>query len=90
MKRFFILLFALALVPCFGGLTAVKAEGLKITVKGQWDFSFGRIVNEGFNDSANRSLPGALRPHYGRPSATNHSWPASACARKSTLSVRNT
>ncbi|MDL2314047.1 outer membrane homotrimeric porin [Desulfovibrio sp. OttesenSCG-928-C14] len=67
MKRFFILLLALALVPCFGGLTAVKAEGLKITVKGQWDFSFGRIVNEGFNDSANRSLPGALRPQYGRP-----------------------
>ncbi len=55
MRRITTLMLALAFV--LGGISAAKADGIDVKVKGQWDFAFGWATNVGWANSVyhNRS-----------------------------------
>ena len=56
MRRITILVLALAFA--LGGISAAKADGIDVKVKGQWDFAFGWATNVGWADSIHHERSG--------------------------------
>ena len=56
MRRIVVLTLALAFV--LGGISAAKADGIDVKVKGQWDFAFGWATNVGWSDSIHHERAG--------------------------------
>ena len=48
----------LALAFALGGISAAKADGIDVKVKGQWDFAFGWATNVGWADSVHHERAG--------------------------------
>ena len=56
MRRIVVLTLALAFA--LGGISAAKADGIDVKVKGQWDFAFGWATNVGWSDSIHHERAG--------------------------------
>ena len=56
MRRITVLVLALAFA--LGTVTAAKADGIDVKVKGQWDFAFGWATNVGWADSVHHERKG--------------------------------
>ena len=56
MRRITVLVLALAFA--LGTVTAAKADGIDVKVKGQWDFAFGWATNKGWADSIHHERSG--------------------------------